>query len=156
MPAAVMEQTVKINAPNGAVNLRNPLYSYQFQTFPFTDPDFQGQEISQFNGTKRCTDAAEGSDGVDHPEIINSFLGDHAKRLKDYVYAVFTQSPNFVDMASTYAKGPSFENPHNIVHQDIGGGPLWSKTGHMKPVAWSAFDPILYVAPSPHACLSMP
>ncbi|KAK3311781.1 hypothetical protein B0H66DRAFT_609094 [Apodospora peruviana] len=134
---------VKPLLPAGPLTLRNPLYSYEFQTFPFTDPDFQGYTVTQFNETKRCTDAAEGSDGVNNFNTINQLL--NGRNLKSLVYSVFTKSPKFADMASTYARGPSFEQPHNLVHQDMGGGPLFSKVGHMQPVAWSAFDPIFWL-----------
>ncbi|GAB1315478.1 hypothetical protein MFIFM68171_05688 [Madurella fahalii] len=145
LPPVTMEPMVQVNGPNGPLTLRNPLYSYEFQTFPFTDPDFQGWTVTQFNETKRCTDAAEGSNGVNDYELINQLLVGWADRLKELVYSVFTSSPEFAAMASTQGKGPDFENPHNVIHQQLGGGPIFTKVGHMKPVAWSGFDPIFWL-----------
>jgi len=143
LPPITMEPTVQITSPTGPLTLRNPLYSYEFQNFPFTDPDFQGHELSQFNETKRCVDNKEDSDGVNHFDICNEILGAQGQRLREQVYATFTRSSRFADMASTQSTGPSFESPHNTVHDYIAGGPIPSKTGHMGPVTWSGFDPIL-------------
>ncbi|KXX77605.1 Tyrosinase [Madurella mycetomatis] len=145
LPPVTTEPTVQINGPNGPLTLHNPLYSYEFQTFPFTDPDFQGWGVTQFNETKRCTDAAEGSDGVNHYEIISQLLSGSANRLKSLVYSVFTSSTEFAAMASTHGTGSDFENPHNIIHQQVGGGPLWTMVGHIQPVAWAGFDPIFWL-----------
>lgn len=143
LPKVTTDPEVKINLPSGSETVRNPLYSYKFKTFPFKDPDFQGQDLSQFSETKRCVDNKEGSDGVNHIEIINDRLGGATSRLRGQVYAVFTANSSFEAMASTQSGGGSFENPHNTVHQEIGGGPIPGKNGHMRPVAWSGFDPIL-------------
>ncbi len=63
LPAAATAPAFLVNSSVGVVNLRNPLYSYQFQDFPFTDPDFTAV-LAQFNETKRCTGSGPGSDGV--------------------------------------------------------------------------------------------
>jgi len=64
--------------------MRNPLYSYQFQTFPFTDPDFDGA-ISQFNETKRCTNGDPDSNGINDFDGANQFLTSHESGLRDQV-----------------------------------------------------------------------
>ncbi|KAK0749656.1 hypothetical protein B0T18DRAFT_323937 [Schizothecium vesticola] len=144
MPPVAIQETVQVNAASGPVTMHNPLYSYQFKTFPFTDPDFQDQPLSQFSESKRCTDGSEGSAGVVRWDVIAERLGSSAARIRRETYAAFTQGPSFADMASTGGRGASLENPHNTVHQEIGCGPL-STVAHMKPVAWSAFDPIFWL-----------
>src|SRR3569833_735167 len=46
LPPATTIPTLRINGPAGLITMRNPLYSYQIQTFTFTDPDYDGA-ISQ-------------------------------------------------------------------------------------------------------------
>lgn len=138
-----MNEKVRINLPSSPEMVRNPLYSYVFKKFPFTESDFLGQDLSQFKETKRCVDNKEGSDSVNHFEIINDRLDGATPGLRELVYAVFTSNSSSERMASTQGGGGSFENPHNTVHQEIGGGPIPGKNGHMRPVAWSGFDPIL-------------
>lgn len=145
IPPVTTQPTIKINTPTGPADVHNPLYSYRFQTFPFTDPDFQDQAVSQFNETKRSVDGSENSDGVNHYDLIAARLGSSFARIRSLIYSTFTQGgANFDAMASTGGGGFSLELPHNTVHQEISGGPT-SKTGHTKPVKWSAFDPIFWL-----------
>ncbi len=46
-------------------------------------------------------------------------------------------------MATTANAGASFENPHNMVHNDVACIFRPGRTGHMGDINWSAFDPIL-------------
>jgi len=147
LPPIITEPTITITTPSGSKTIRNPLYSYQFQNFPFTDEDMLNYpKVAQFNETKRCADSEIPSDGVNHYEIIRETLGDQATKVRDATYAVFAKTTNFVDMASEAGKGGggNFENPHNVIHQHAGGHPrLGSKLGHIQPAEWSAFDPLL-------------
>ncbi|KAK0752590.1 hypothetical protein B0T18DRAFT_459371 [Schizothecium vesticola] len=144
LPPVTTQPTIKITTPTGPAEVHNPLYSYRFQTFPFTDPDFQDQPLSQFSETKRCVDGSESSDGVNHYDLIADRLSSSSPRIRSLLYSTFTQGPSFVAMASTGGAAFSLELPHNTVHQEVSGGPL-SKTGHTKPVKWSAFDPIFWL-----------
>ncbi len=55
-------------------------------------------------------------------------------------YDTFTRSETFEMMAFIGGQGPSFENPHNGVH-DLAG----CSNGTLEDLNWSAFDPLLYV-----------
>lgn len=55
-------------------------------------------------------------------------------------YDTFTRSETFEMMAFIGGQGPSFENPHNGVH-DLAG----CSNGTLQDLNWSAFDPLLYV-----------
>lgn len=60
-------------------------------------------------------------------------------------FAVFTQSTTFEAMATTSNAGASFEEPHNIIHDDIACFSVAGHSGHMGDLNWSGFDPILCV-----------
>lgn len=150
LPPVVTEPTITINTPTGPQTMHNPLYSYQFHQFPFTDPDFNefpSTVFSQFNETKRAVDAEFPSDGVNHYEMIKETLGGQASNVRKLVLDVFEdKDKTFERMASTGAAngGKTFENPHNIIHQYSGGHPrIPSRVGHIQPPEWSAFDPLL-------------
>ncbi|KAK5652239.1 hypothetical protein OQA88_10736 [Cercophora sp. LCS_1] len=148
LPPVVTQPTITINAPAGPTAISNPLYSYKFATHPFTDPDFlENASLAQFSETKRCADAAEGSDGVNHYEIISDTLGSAGNIVRDQVYTVFSKTTKFEDMASEDGAGNAdFEIPHNTIHQRAGGHEmLHSKVGHIQPVQWSGFDPIFWL-----------
>lgn len=53
-------------------------------------------------------------------------------------YDVFTRAPFFEWMASMGSAGPSFEMPHNSIHNYAG-----CENGTLADVGWSAFDPLL-------------
>ncbi len=52
-------------------------------------------------------------------------------------------SDTFESMSSTANPGPSFESPHNKIHDDVSCYFQPELTGHMGDVHWSGFDPIL-------------
>ncbi|KAK3395049.1 tyrosinase precursor [Podospora didyma] len=144
LPPATTAPTFEINTPTGPVTMRNPLYSYKFQNYPFQDPDFTSSILSNFNETKRSVDFSEDSDAPNDFAAANQALQSNQPQLKDQVYSVFTQSPLFESMSSTASRGPSFESPHNSVHTDIGGF-NFSRVAHMQYVPWSSFDPLFWL-----------
>ncbi|KAK0639801.1 hypothetical protein B0T16DRAFT_337781 [Cercophora newfieldiana] len=146
-PPITMDPTVTITAPSGPLTVRNPLYSYPFQTFPFTHPHFLDRTLTPYPETKRCINTTTAPDDVinDFP-LSNDMLSSSYRTVRKNVYQTFTLATNFVDMASTAGKGGrSFENPHNSIHQSIGGGRIPVMNGHIKPTEWSAFDPIFWL-----------
>ncbi len=46
-------------------------------------------------------------------------------------------------MATTASSGPSFEGPHNTVHDDASCILTAGRTGHMGDINWAGFDPVL-------------
>ncbi len=84
LPAAATVPTFSINGSLGPVSVRNPLYSYQFQHFPFRDPDFAA-ELAQFNESKRCTPKKPHSDGVDNFSESSRNLTEDGSWLRDQV-----------------------------------------------------------------------
>ena len=57
-------------------------------------------------------------------------------------------------MATVSNAGASFEEPHNVVHNDIACFSVAGHTGHMGDLNWSGFDPVLSVFPFPARCCS--
>ncbi|ORY62692.1 uncharacterized protein BCR38DRAFT_346826 [Pseudomassariella vexata] len=135
LPSAVKTKEMTIKGPNGPLTVPNPLYSYRWQQFPLDHnpqyfPTTTPAEIWNSTETKRDSDAD-----------VNGSLNHSGSPLRDQVvslqYRVFTSAKDFITMASTWSSGPSFENPHNIVHNDI--GPV------MADLEYSAFDPIFWL-----------
>ncbi|KAJ9151377.1 Di-copper centre-containing protein [Pleurostoma richardsiae] len=132
LPMAVTPETVTINSPTGPMTLHNPFYSYRFQDFPFTRAEMELGPLSADAESKRNPN----SGGISNETATTAKLS--ADNLKDSVYKVFTTVQPFQNMVTTKFPGYSFEDPHNAVHNDVGGGP----TGHMWDPNWAAFDPI--------------
>ncbi|KAK0622707.1 hypothetical protein B0T14DRAFT_494314 [Immersiella caudata] len=145
-PPITTEPSITITTPSGPSTFPNPLYSYPFQTFPFTDPDFLDRDLTDYPATKRCINMTLGPPGVNDFALSQNYLRDQSSSVRNNVYKTFTQATNFIDMASTSGSGGrSFENPHNSVHQSIGGGRIGGMSGHIKPTEWAAFDPIFWL-----------
>lgn len=160
-----MLPTLTINTAAGPATVRNPLYAYGFQTFPFTDPDFGGHgQLTRYPQTKRCANRRGEQDWTK----ANSLLSGSADWFRDAVvsdpflpffffffykgfcadiyyekYDVFTQAQSFEEMTTSSNSGPSFEDPHNSVHNEVACFGVNNRYGHMSQLAWSAFDPIL-------------
>ena len=83
LPFAATAPTFMINTSAGPLNLRNPLFSYQFQKFPFTDSDFTS-DLAQFNESKRCT-LIDSSQGINSFDDSNWNLTSDGTDLKDEV-----------------------------------------------------------------------
>ncbi|KIH90271.1 tyrosinase precursor [Sporothrix brasiliensis 5110] len=141
LPPAVVGPTVNFNGPAGPATMRNPLVSFQFPNFPFHGGGFGGS-LAQFNETKRCTTVSGAAAGVSDEDQANSVMGIDGGQLQDKVYAVFTHSTTFEAMATMSNAGASFEEPHNVVHNDIACFSVAGHSGHMGDLNWSGFDPI--------------
>lgn len=137
LPQSVAAAQITINTPTGRRTIRNPLYSYVFQNWPFTYDNFGGT-IAQYRQTMRCPSTAN-SQATSRQDVVNSNLRRDSTYLKDSVYLTFTRTQSFTIMSSDSQGGYNFESPHNTVHNDIGCG---NPTGHMTNLGWSAFDPI--------------
>ncbi|CAK7275091.1 hypothetical protein SEPCBS119000_006504 [Sporothrix epigloea] len=143
LPDAVISPTISYNSPSGPATMRNPLFTYQFPNFPFKSSQGGfGGSLAQFNQTKRCTLVSGAAAGVSDLDLASSVLDDDSAQLQDKVYAVFTQSTTFEAMATTSNSGASFEEPHNIIHDDIACFSVAGHSGHMGDLNWSGFDPI--------------
>ncbi|KAL1892246.1 hypothetical protein Sste5346_007202 [Sporothrix stenoceras] len=141
LPPAVVGPTVNFNGPAGPSTMRNPLFSFQFPNFPFRGGGFGGS-LAQFNETKRCTTVSGAAAGVSDEDRASSVMIGDGGQLQDKVYAVFTKSATFEAMATMSNAGASFEEPHNVVHNDIACFSVAGHSGHMGDLNWSGFDPI--------------
>ncbi|CAK7205161.1 hypothetical protein SEUCBS139899_007926 [Sporothrix eucalyptigena] len=143
LPTAVISQTVNFNSPSGPSTMRNPLYSFQFPNFPFKSSNGGfGGSLAQFNETKRCTLVSGPTAGTSDMILADTVLTSDGAQLQDKVYAVFTQSTTFEAMATMSNAGASFEEPHNVVHDDIACFSVAGHSGHMGDLNWSGFDPV--------------
>ncbi|CAK7227678.1 hypothetical protein SCUCBS95973_006625 [Sporothrix curviconia] len=143
LPAAVVSPTISFNSPSGPATMRNPLYSFQFPNFPFKSSQGGfGGSLAQFNETKRCTLVSGSAAGVSDLGEASSVLTGDGAQLQDKVYAVFTQSTTFETMATMSNAGASFEEPHNVIHDDIACFSVAGHSGHMGDLNWSGFDPV--------------
>jgi tyrosinase len=137
LPKSTTAQQITINTPTGRKTIRNPLYSYRFQKFPFTYANFGGT-LGNYAQTMRCPSSNSRS-ATSRLSVVNNNLARDGSYLRDSVYLTFTRTNNFAVMSSDSQGGYTFESPHNTVHNDIGCG---DPTGHMTNLGWSAFDPI--------------
>lgn len=142
LPPAVTATTMTVNGPQGSKTIRNPLYSYQFQKFPFANYGYAnfGGSIGEYPQTMRCPTTNDGS-AVSQFGNVNSNLNSNAAYLKSSVYATFTQSKEYATMVTDSQGGSNFESPHNNIHNDVGCTSP-APNGHMTNLGWSAFDPI--------------
>jgi tyrosinase len=140
LPGATTTQYITVKTPSGKKSIRNPLFSYRFQKFPFTYANFGGT-IGQYSQTLRCPSTND-RNAVSQLGVVNQNLARDAGYLKDSVYLTFTRSNDFVTMSNDGSGGYNFEAPHNNIHNDIGCG---NPTGHMTNLGWSAFDPIFWL-----------
>ncbi|KAK4450897.1 tyrosinase [Podospora aff. communis PSN243] len=145
-PPVTTEPTITITTPSGRSTINNPLYTYEFPTFPFTHPDFLNRDFSDYPTTMRCINTTLGPPGTNNFSLSQSYLRDQYPSVRNAVYKAFSTATTFIDMASTSGSGgKSLENPHNMIHQSIGGGRIGGMSGHIKPTEWAAFDPIFWL-----------
>ncbi|KAI1486818.1 hypothetical protein F5X96DRAFT_681712 [Biscogniauxia mediterranea] len=114
LPTACVDENVTVNGPQGQITLHNPLYNYRWQTYPLDPNEFPG---SQGWGQTTTRDGANGFD----PEFVNSKLQDASDQIREAVYRTFVSSNTFEEMASMANSGSSFEEPHNDIHNLVGG-----------------------------------
>ncbi|KAI2628798.1 Di-copper centre-containing protein [Hypoxylon sp. NC1633] len=117
LPPSCTQQNVTVDGPRGPLTLRNPLYSYRWQTYPLNQTQFPGSQ-----GWPAETTRASGGHGDFSPDAVNADLAEVADELKDLVYQTFTTAETFDQMSSMLDPvGVSLEAPHDIVHNAVGG-----------------------------------
>ncbi|KAK0743131.1 hypothetical protein B0T18DRAFT_327692 [Schizothecium vesticola] len=126
LPVAVTIAHVTVTGPEGPVTIRNPLYNYGFRR----KSDVKDLGFGQ-NTTLRCP----GTDGNNATESDRR-MANVASHLKTQVWDVFARTKTFEDMTFDSHGGASFENPHGLVHNEVGCGNTMGNIDH------SAFDPI--------------
>ncbi|KAI0396602.1 Di-copper centre-containing protein [Xylariaceae sp. FL0594] len=109
LPPSFGQENVTVNGPDGELVLRNPLYSYRWQTYPLNATLFPGQENMSPETVRGDLDA------------VNRQLLAAADSIKDSVYRAFSSSTTYEQMASMSGGGASFEQPHNLIHNLVGG-----------------------------------
>ncbi|KAI1416556.1 Di-copper centre-containing protein [Hypoxylon sp. FL1857] len=117
LPHSCAQENITINGPRGSVTLHNPLYSYRWQTYPLNQSQFPGYQDFPAETTR----ASDGKSNF-NPDVVNANLALVADQLKDLVYRTFTYAKSFDQMSSVAdPAGVSFEAPHNIIHNAVGG-----------------------------------
>ncbi|KAI4122475.1 MAG: hypothetical protein LQ338_005800 [Usnochroma carphineum] len=147
MPPEVNQPTIFINAPNGTLNVVNPLYNYTFHPQP-SNTDFPpnvgpngGTPVSSYHSTVRYPNAA----GQSQPDRANMQLQANGAALHTLTYQLITQQSNYGPFSNTgFSDGRgqhynSIENMHNGIHMLVGNG------GHMSNIPYSSFDPIFWL-----------
>ncbi|KAF2999136.1 hypothetical protein E8E14_005792 [Neopestalotiopsis sp. 37M] len=129
LPPATTWPEITVNAPGGQQTVPNPLYSFVWPSFPLDHdpawfPTTDDAVLWNSTGTQRQL-SPRGNLSL----VVTS--------LQDKVYSVFAKTKDFDVMASTANPGPSFEDPHNDVHNAAG-------TFMYNPL-YSAFDPIFWL-----------
>ncbi|KAI4271546.1 MAG: hypothetical protein LQ337_005945 [Flavoplaca oasis] len=128
MPPEVSQPTIYINAPEGTVNVPNPLYSYTFHPLPSEDefPPIgsspNGPKVWSFQSTVRYPD----SNNQSQPDLVNRQLQANGAALHSMTYALLTQQPDYGPFSNTRyddARGlgryNNIENIHNGIHMLI-------------------------------------
>ncbi|KAI1768563.1 Di-copper centre-containing protein [Hypoxylon sp. FL1150] len=117
LPAACVPENVTVVGPRGLVALRNPLYSYRWPE-PLNRTLFPGSQ----DWAPETTRASDKSHPDFSPDAVNKNLAQNAGQIKDLVYRTFTQATTYDQMSSMMnSAGVSFEAPHNIIHNAVGG-----------------------------------
>ncbi|KAI1846013.1 hypothetical protein JX266_007822 [Neoarthrinium moseri] len=135
LPPATTSPNITVNGPEGKMEVRNPLYSFYWPTYPLNDnPDWfpgagAGGDANIWNHTN--------TQRLINGDNSASDLQLNVDELRDKVYATFTKSSTFETMASSQTHGSSFEDPHNMIHNSAGVT--------MQPPEYSAFDPIFWL-----------
>jgi tyrosinase len=83
LPSAATATQVTINSPTGSKTIRNPLYSYKFQKYPFTYSGFTGS-IASYSQSLRCPSSTSSS-ASSRFSVCNSNLQRDASYLKNSV-----------------------------------------------------------------------
>ncbi|KAI1170771.1 Di-copper centre-containing protein [Nemania sp. FL0916] len=105
LPPSSVEENVTVGGPDGDMVLHNPLYSYRWQTYPLNGTRFPGQ------GSMGPTTTRDGHGNS------SDILG----LVKDSVYRTFSSVTTYDQMASMAGSSSSFESPHNVIHNYVGG-----------------------------------
>ncbi|KAI0377011.1 Di-copper centre-containing protein [Hypomontagnella monticulosa] len=117
LPLSCVQENITVNGPRGPLTLHNPLYSYKWQTYPLNQSQFPNSQ----NWSSQTTRASDGH-GDFSPDVVNKNLADVAGQIKDQVYRTFAYAETYDQMASMAdPAGFSFEAPHNLVHNAVGG-----------------------------------
>ncbi|KAI0003596.1 Di-copper centre-containing protein [Xylariaceae sp. FL0662B] len=116
LPPSIVQENITVNGPQGPLTLRNPLYSYRWQTYPLNQEQFPGSGDWPSETTR-------GSDGHSDfsPDVVNSNLMAVADQLKDQIYLTFTTAQGYDQMSTMANSGVSFEASHNVIHNCVGG-----------------------------------
>lgn len=86
LPSAATSSQITINSPSGSKTIRNPLYSYKFQKYPFTYSGFSGS-IASYPQSLRCPSSTSSS-ASNRFSVCNSNLQRDASYLKNSVVSL--------------------------------------------------------------------
>ncbi|KAH9907483.1 Di-copper centre-containing protein [Xylariomycetidae sp. FL2044] len=140
-PSATLPQ-ITVQGPQGPTTIDNPLYNYKWQTYPLDQNLFPG------SGDWAPYTTRDGDNNFD-PDKVNANLLSNSDQIKDtdarrpmneisklknFQYRTFSSATSFDEMSSMGGGPNSFEFPHNLIHNAIGGG--------YANLYMSSFDPL--------------
>jgi tyrosinase len=121
LPASTTATTVSVNTPTGRKTIRNPLYSYKFQKFPFTYANFGGT-IGQYPQTMRCPSTSN-SQASSRFNVVNSNLARDQSYLKNSVVRISLAEltwAHFERIGTNSVTVPDF-HPHQLLRCHVHG-----------------------------------
>ncbi|KAL2406782.1 Polyphenol oxidase 1 [Exophiala dermatitidis] len=141
LPDVVTQPQISINTPSGRKTVKNPLYSYVFQSdaagngFPSSDP------MANFGETVRWWNTATQSS---NQSAANAALMANAPTILSLTYQLFTAVTNYTYFSCTWPGGQggvanNIEAIHNSIHNSVGG------YGHMQFPEVAGFDPVFWL-----------
>ncbi|EXJ88381.1 hypothetical protein A1O1_05311 [Capronia coronata CBS 617.96] len=141
LPTVVTQPQISINTPNGRATVKNPLYSYVFQSdaagngFPSSDP------MANFGETVRWWSATT---QTSNQTAANAALMANAPTILSLTYQLFASVTNYTYFSCTWPGGQggvpnNIEAIHNSIHNSVGG------YGHMQFPEVAGFDPIFWL-----------
>ncbi|KAI1106590.1 Di-copper centre-containing protein [Jackrogersella minutella] len=117
LPPSCAQENITVNGPLGSLTIRNPLYSYRWQTYPLNQTQFPGSA----NWPGETTRASDGKSDFSL-EVVNANIAAVAHQLRDQVYHTFANASTYDQMSSMAdPAGISFEASHNLIHNAVGG-----------------------------------
>ncbi|KAK4453979.1 Di-copper centre-containing protein [Podospora aff. communis PSN243] len=136
LPTAATSENITVNGPEGTLTIPNPLYKYRFQrpsVLSQFGPDRPDTEGCGRAGSNNVTESDESMDRIART-LSSQVLA--IGSVDEKQYDVFIRTTRFENMAYSHTGGPSFESPHNSVHNNAGCGKTFAA------IAWASFDPL--------------
>jgi len=144
VPTLFRDQRVSVTKPQGQVTINNPLYNYNWGTWP-QEMGSGPWNSNPFTLRRPVSNPTRSNNNEVAQQMDNIRLS-----LRDRVYGLFMSGASFGDM-STSAIGvrtsqngnnpDSIESVHDAIHVTVGG----DSGGHMYYLDFSSFDPIFWL-----------
>ncbi|KAJ3577361.1 hypothetical protein NPX13_g3208 [Xylaria arbuscula] len=109
LPPSTTRENITVNGPDGKIELHNPLYNYRWQTYPMNETQFPGQGATGPTTTRNIDKDLQNTNGL---------LRDSVASIE--IWSCILRRDRRM-MASMAGSGSSFEAPHNVIHNLVGG-----------------------------------